>query len=165
MIKVLFTGFNGNKNSSKVLLDNINKNIGIDLLFLENDFEISKGQLIDELKENKYDIIISFGQKPVIKSIYIEIIAANDFEKLDTNYNFIVLKNYLKKYYKIKISENAGNYLCNNIYYNGLKYIFNNKLKIQMIFIHIPYINNIDIKYFSKIMEKYIENINGQMSA
>jgi hypothetical protein len=49
MIKVLLTGFNGNENSSKVLLDNINKNIGMDLLFLENDFEISKRQLLDKL--------------------------------------------------------------------------------------------------------------------
>jgi pyrrolidone-carboxylate peptidase len=72
----------------------------------------------------------------------------------------------LEKYYKVKISENAGNYLCNNIYYNGLKYIFNNKFKMQMIFIHIPYLNNMDIKHFSKIMGKYVENIikNGQTS-
>jgi len=158
MINVLFTGFIGNNNSSKILLNKINKNTGVDLLYFENDFEVSKRQLINKLKENKYDIIFSFGQKPVIKSIYIEKIGANEFEKLKTNYNYIELSNYLKKYYKVKISENAGNYLCNNIYYNGLKYIFENKLKLQMIFIHIPYLNNIDIKYFSKIIEEYIEN-------
>jgi pyroglutamyl-peptidase len=159
MVKVLFTGFNGKTNSSKILLNNLNKNIGINYLFLENDFEISKRQLIDKLKENKYDIIFSFGQKPVIKSIYIEKVAKNKLERIETNYNHIGLKNYLEKYYKIKISENAGNYLCNNIYYNGLKYISDNKLNIKMIFIHIPYLKNMDIKHFSKIMEKYIENL------
>jgi pyroglutamyl-peptidase len=159
MPKVLFTGFKGEISSSKVLLDNLNKNIGIDYLFLENDFEISKRQLIDKLKENKYDIIFSFGQKPVIKSVYIEKVAINKLERIETNYNYIELKNYLEKYYKIKISENAGNYLCNNIYYYGLKYILDNKLNIKMIFIHIPYLKNMDIKHFSKIIEKYIENI------
>ena len=158
MIKVLFTGFIGSTNSSKVLLNNINKSTSIDLLFLENDFEISKRQLINKLKEHIYDIVFSFGQKPVIKSIYIEKIATNKFEKLETNYDYIELINYLGKDYKIKISENAGNYLCNNVYYSGLKFIFQNKIKTQMIFIHIPYLNNLDIKHFGKIMEKYIEN-------
>ena len=35
------------------------------------------------------------------------------------------------------------------IYYNGLKYIYENKLNIKMIFLHIPYMKNIDIKYGS----------------
>jgi pyroglutamyl-peptidase len=159
MIKPLFTGFMGNTNSSKIFLDNINKTIGLDLLFLENDFKISEEQLMDKFKENTYDVIFSFGQKPVIKSIYIEKFATNGYEKLETNYNYIGLKNYLENYFKIKISEDAGNYLCNNIYYKGLKYINENELKMQMVFIHIPYLNKIDVKYFSKIMGKYIEEI------
>jgi pyroglutamyl-peptidase len=159
MNKLLFTGFNGNTNSSKVFLEHINKDTGIDLLILENDFKTSEKQLIDKIKENAYNIVFSFGQKPVIKSVYIETIAANGDEKLETNYNYSGLKNHLEKYFKIKISENAGNYLCNNIYYKGLKYILSKKLKTQMIFIHIPYLNNIDVKYFSKIMVKYAKNI------
>ncbi|MDR0302414.1 MAG: hypothetical protein LBI04_08920 [Treponema sp.] len=157
MSKILITGFIGNANSSKIFLDNIKT--GIDLLYLENDFKISEKQLTDKLQKNTYDIIFSFGQKPVIKSIYIETIAANGFERLETNYDYTGLKNYLENYYKIKISINAGNYLCNNIYYKGLKNIYNNKLKTQMIFLHIPYLNNIDVKHFSKTMEKYIEGI------
>ena len=53
----------------------------------------------------------------------------------------------------------------NNIYYNGLEYIIKNKLETQMIFIHIPYLNNIDIRYFSKIMEKYIYDYVNQKTA
>jgi pyrrolidone-carboxylate peptidase len=95
MLKILVTGFIGNENSSKVLLDNINKNIGIDLLFLENDFKISEKQLIEKLKDNTYDVVFSFGQKPVIKSIYIEKIATNGLKKLETNYNYNEIKIYL----------------------------------------------------------------------
>jgi pyroglutamyl-peptidase len=159
MNKILVTGFIGNNNSSNALLDSINKNISIDVLPLENNFKISEEQLIEKLKENKYEIVFSFGQKPIIKSIYIEKTATDGLEKSETDYNYNELKNYLEDYFKIKISENAGNYLCNNIYYRGLKYICDNKLKTQMIFIHIPYLNNIDVKHFSKIMAKYIEDI------
>lgn len=60
-----------------------------------------------------------------------------------TKYNYISLKNELDKNFKTIISEDAGTYLCNNIYYNGLKYIEKNKFKTNMIFIHIPMLNNI----------------------
>jgi pyroglutamyl-peptidase len=157
--KILFTGFNGNNNSSKIFLDNLRKNNDADLLYLDNDFLISEKQLKDKMKNNGYKIIFSFGQKPIIKSIYIEKNARNGSEKLKTNYNYIGLKNYLENYFKIKISENAGEYLCNNIFYKGLKYIYDNNLETEMIFIHIPYLKNIDINYFSNIIEKYVENI------
>jgi pyroglutamyl-peptidase len=159
MNNILCTGFKGDINSSKILLDNLSKNINFDSLYFDNDFEESEKQLKDKIKGNKYDFIFSFGQKPVIKKIYIEKTGINGLKKLETNYNYMGLKIYLEKYFRIKISENAGKYLCNNIYYKGLKYIFDNKLKTKMIFIHIPYLDNIDIKYFSKIIIYYIENI------
>ena len=159
MKRILFTGFNGNNNSSKVLLDNLRINNNVDVLYLDNDFIISEKQLIEKIKNNVYDIIFSLGQKPRVKSIYIEIIARNEFERLETNYNYNELKNYLEKCFKIKVSENARKYLCNNIYYKGLKYIYDNKLKSKMIFIHIPYLKNIDTKYFSNIIIKYVEKL------
>jgi pyroglutamyl-peptidase len=159
MKNILFTGFNGNNNSSKVFLDNLRKNNDVDLLYLDNNFLVSEKQLKEKMKNNEYKIIFSFGQKPIIKSIYIEKTARNGSEKLETNYDYIGLKNYLENYFKIKISENAGNYLCNNIFYKGLKYIYDNKLETQMIFIHVPYLKNIDINYFYNIIVEYVENL------
>ena len=158
-MNILVFGFEGNNNSSKILLDNINNSTNLDCLYLKNDYIISVNQFKNKIIENDYDIIFAFGQKPNIKSIYLEIYAKDNNEKLKTNYDYNELNNYLKKYYKIKISEDAGNYLCNNIYYNGLKYIYENKLNIKMIFLHIPYIKNIDIKYFSKIISIYFNNL------
>ena len=164
MINVLCTGFKGNNNSSKVLLDNLSKNTNLNCLYLENDFIVSEKQLTDIIKNNECDFIFAFGQKPVIKSIYIEKIGKYESKKLETQYEINDLKYYLEKYFKIKISENAGNYLCNNIYYKGLKYIFENNLKTNMVLIHIPYLKNIDIKYFSKIIYKYIvDKINNEL--
>ena len=159
MNNILCTGFKGNNNSSKVLLDNLSKNGNIDCLYMDNDFEKSVNQLEEKINGNNYDLIFGFGQKPVIKSIYIEKYGKNGSKIFETKYDYNGLKGYLEKYYKIKISENAGNYLCNNIYYNGLKYILRNKLKANMIFIHIPYLKNINIKYFSKLIINYFMGI------
>jgi len=159
MKNILCTGFKGKLNSSNILLDNIIENNKIDYLYIENDFNKSEIQLTEKIKSNKYDFIFSFGQKPIIKSIYIEKTGTNELIKMETNFNYIELKSFLEKYYKVKISENAGNYLCNNIYYKGLNYIYNNNLKAKMVFIHIPKINNIDIKHFSEKVIEYFEEI------
>ena len=141
-MKILYTAFNGKNNSSKILLDNINcKN----KLYLKNSFKTSVNELQKELEYNTYDLIISFGQDPLSSNtIKIETIGKNiDYYK--TTYNFNDLKNKLENNgFNVIISNDAGNYLCDHIYYNGLKYISDNNLNCNMIFIHIPKIKNID---------------------
>lgn len=153
-MNVLFTAFNGKNNSSKVLLDYIqidSKN----KLYLKNSFTTSVIQLTNKIKNNDYDLVISFGQAPLENNtIKIETIS-NGEEEIETNYNYNDIKSLLEKKYNVILSKNAGNYLCNNIYYNGLKYIKENDLKSKMIFIHIPKIDNINnIELLSKILEK-----------
>ena len=133
-MKILYTAFKGSTNSSKILLDNIKST---HKLYLTNSFKTSVKELIKELNNN-YDLIISFGQSPLdLDTIKIET-TANGEEKLKTNYDYNDLVSRLENNYKIIIFNNAGNYLCNNIYYHGLKYIKDNNLKTKMIFIHIP---------------------------
>ena len=138
-MKILYTAFKGNNNSSKLLLDHISNN----KLYLTNSFKTSEVELQNELEKNDYDLIISFGQAPLdIDTIKIETTAKNNLEYI-TSYDYKSLYNKLKNNYKVIISNDAGNYLCNNIYYYGLKYIKENNLKTKMIFIHIPKINKI----------------------
>ena len=139
-MKILFTAFNGKNNSSKLLLDTIKVE---NKLYLKNSFTTSIKQLQRELKNNEYDLIISFGQAPLdMNTIKIETTAKIDIE-YKTKYNYTPLKNKLDKNFKTIISNNAGSYLCNHIYYNGLKYIEEYNLITNMIFIHIPMIDNI----------------------
>ena len=146
-MKILYTAFNGKSNSSKILLDNIiveedNK------LYLKNSFKTSVEQLSNKLKKDMYDLIISFGQAPIDKeTIKIET-RGNGIDYFETDYDYNNLKKLFEKNgFNVVISKDAGNYLCNNIYYNGLKYIRENNLKCKMIFVHIPQIDNInDIK-------------------
>lgn len=140
ILKILFTAFNGKNNSSKILLDKIRSE---NKLYLKNSFTTSFNQLEKELKDNEYDLVISFGQAPLENdTIKIETTGKND-AKYETKYNYMLLKNKLDKNFKTIISDNAGTYLCNNIYYNGLKYIEEHNLRINMIFVHIPMIDNI----------------------
>lgn len=149
-MNILYTAFKGNNNSSKILLDNIISN---NRLYLTNSFKTSVAELQKELNNN-YDLVISFGQAPLdIDTIKIET-TAKDYI---TSYNYNNLYNLLNNDYNVVISNDAGNYLCNNIYYNGLMYINDNKLKTKMIFIHIPKIDKInDIKKLSEIFSKMI---------
>ena len=141
-MRILFTAFNGKNNSSKILLDKINSN---NKLYLKNSFITSVNQLEKELQKNEYDLIISFGQAPLdMDTIKIEIIGKGDI-KYKTKYNYSPLKNNLvKNNYRVIVSEEAGTYFCNNIYFNGLKYIKENNLNTEMIFIHIPSIDKIN---------------------
>ena len=143
-MKILYTAFNGKNNSSKVLLDNIIEE-ETNKLYLKNSFKTSVEQLNNKIKNNNYDLIISFGQAPLDKgTIKIET-RGNGVDYYDTGYDYNYLKSLFDKNgFNTIISSNAGNYYCNNIYYNGLKYIKENNLKCNMIFIHIPQIDKID---------------------
>ena len=153
-MKILYTAFNG-KNSSKILLDAIDSN---HKLYLKNSFNTSVIQLQNELSKNNYDLVVSFGRAPLrVDNVKIEISATNE-NKYKTNYDYNNLKEFLKnKGYKVIISNSAGKYLCNNLYYHGLKYIDDNKLKTQMIFIHLPKLSRItNISNLIEIFSKYI---------
>ena len=148
-MNILYTAFKGKNNSSKLLLDHIDAN---NKLYLTNSFKTSVVELINKLKKNDYDLIVSFGQAPLDTDVIKIETTAKDKLKYATSYDYRVLHNKLRKGYEVIISNDAGNYLCNNIYYNGLKYIIENKLKTKMIFIHIPNKEKItDIEKLSKL--------------
>ena len=157
-MNILYTAFSGKTNSSKVLLDYIESS---NKLYLKNSFATSVNQLYKELDNNKYDFIISFGQAPLdVDTVKIETIAKGEL-LYKTNYDYKDFEIGLKKEFSVLISKDAGNYLCNNIYYHGLKYINDNKLNTKMIFIHIPKLKNIsDISKMAKIFDKLVYDLN-----
>lgn len=149
-MKILYTAFNGKQNSSKLLLDKINAN---NKLYLKNSFITSITQLEKELRKSDYDLVISFGQAPMYPdTVKIEEIGFCNIG-YKTNYDYTNMKKDLEDGgYKVIVSNDAGTYLCNNLYFHGLKYISDNKLKTKMIFVHIPEISNItDINIMANI--------------
>ena len=159
-MKILIAGIEGNDNSAKIILDYIQKESNEDILYLENDFDISSKQIEERLLQ-EYDYVLIFGQKPNTKDIYLENNAIIDEIKLITDYYYGVLKEKLENNnYKVISSNDAGNYLCNNVFFKALDFKQKNSLKSKIAFIHIPTIDNIeDINYLSSAILNYIKTL------
>ena len=160
--KILIAGFKGENNSSKILLDKLSSPPELEKLYLENDFGKCAAQIIDYFKNNTYRHVIAVGQKPLIKSIYIEEYGRMCGHKYKTTFQIEPLVRVLTaKGYKIRRSENAGKYLCNHVYATGLKYIEEERLGIEYLFVHIPAIKNLtNINVLVGSLEQYIAEVN-----
>ena len=151
----LLTAF---KNTSSEIL--VKKLQDYDKLILENNKEKSAEQLIGKLKDITYDLILSFGQRPLIKDkIHFESTARDkESNKYVTDFD---IEGALKICEKIglnaKRSDNAGTSYCNSIYYFGMEHVSQHSLKTQMCFIHIPFDKNIsDFDVFADKIQKFI---------
>ncbi len=161
VMKILISGFEGNTNTSRIITEKI-KSINIsEKLYLINSFKSSVNQLEDMLQKHTFDLIIAFGQKPKIKSICLEQKACVCGQELVTDFEYKDLADFLTNQgYQIEVSDNAGNYLCNNIFYAGLRYINNYCLNTRMIFIHIPTIENMNnIDYLAESFSQYVDRL------
>lgn len=140
-MKILFAGFEGMNNTSKLVLDKLEY---LNKLYLKNDKAKSCEQIIAKLQNNQYDYCIIFGQKPLIKNkVAIELEAKLNSTILKTNFDCNIIKEQLKIFnVKFYLSNNAGTSYCNNVYFKTLEYILNNNLKTKVVFIHLPFRKN-----------------------
>lgn len=149
--RVLLTAFRGS--SAEQLIKYAN---GFDTLVLPNDKIKDSEKLIKKIAYSTYDYVFSFGQKPNIKNkVYIETNARSKERIVATAFDCERLQDLFESNDIIsKISHNAGTSYCNCLYYNGLSYIQNNHLKTRMIFIHIPFFENINDTdcFFTKVI-------------
>lgn len=138
-MNLLLTGFYGT--SSELLVRKANHKS----LLLPSDKVIDSQILLSELRQQTYDYILSFGQKPNIKDkIYLETTARNANNCIQTNFQYCKLKNALEsENIPVRTSDHAGTSFCNALYWNGLNYICNKKSNTKMIFVHIPFCKNI----------------------
>ena len=154
---VLLTAFCNS--SAELLLKNV-KNYKT--LILPNDKIKDSEKLIDVISSEKFDYVISFGQRPNIKDkVHIETTAKDGDYHIATDFDCEKLNHlFARKGMVSKISHNAGTSYCNQLYLNGLKYICTNALDTKMIFIHIPYEKNItDFDSFSKQIFEVLASI------
>lgn len=143
---VLLTAFKGNNNSSKLLTDKVN-GANITKKLLTNSFDGCERELLRYISIYNPEYIISFGRKPLIDKLYIETAACCDNLCISTNFDISFLKKSLQGMnLPFKLSDKAGNYLCNYVYYKGLEFLKQSNSKAKMIFIHVP-----DVKRFQNI--------------
>lgn len=158
---ILLTAF---KDTSSEKL--VKKITNCDKLILDNHKEKSVEQLIGQLKNNKYGLVLSFGQRPLIKDkIHFESTARDRKEgQFSTEFDIEAALRICKKAgLDARRSDNAGTSYCNNIYYRGMDYISLHSLGTQMCFIHIPFDKNIsDFAVFTDKIQRLINTFIGE---
>lgn len=146
MGKVLYTGFKSEnafeKESPEKLIEQIKKK---DTFLFSNDYTLIIHEIDKIMEEEKYDYILMFGQKPLIKKLSIEMICKQKKEYIPTNFPVAFLTPVLEKNnISYKLSQNPGTSYCNFAYYNMLKCVQVRALDTKIIFIHIPYLNHFE---------------------
>ena len=133
-MKILFTGFNGFNNTSKVIIDKINN----DKLLFNNSYKEIDNQLVNSNVE-EYDLIIMLGLKSNLKrSIRLEVNSLLNDELVTTNISYCNVKKYFNDNgISCIVNDKPTNYLCNYAYHKVLKRNKNN------IFIHVSELKNI----------------------
>lgn len=158
-VKLLVAGFDGADNAANVLLDKLAVRACGEKLILKNSFALCTEQIRERLSRRSFERVIAFGQKPMIRDkIYIETCAHREEDIIRTDYPFEGLERRLHDAgYKVVRSKNAGDYLCNHVYYEGMSFIRENSLDAKMLFIHIPILKNIgSIDRLSAVFTDYL---------
>ena len=141
--RILLTAFCGT--SAELLVKGAELNLKYKVLYLPNDKIKDSELLIDALQQEQFDYVISFGQRPNIKDkVHIESRARKSELGLETAFDCEKLKCTMEQVgLSVKLSCNAGTSYCNELYWNGLRYIEENRLDTKMVFVHVPFEKNI----------------------
>lgn len=112
-----------------------------DKLYLTNSYQTSVRELMEKIHDNSYRKVLIFGQWGRVGAgvAQVETIAKKGRYCRLTTFPYRTLVEQLRRVgLTVRISKCAGNWLCNNVYYYGLKYVEEEHLDCQMIFIHLP---------------------------
>lgn len=108
------------------------------LFFLRNlpvDIERATHQTISEIKRIQPDVIICCGMAQKRNNLTIESNASWGNECLYTSVDLTELTKILMV---TTISDDAGKFVCEGLYYQVLKYIQSQHLDLHCIFVHVP---------------------------
>lgn len=144
-MRILFTAFKGERNTSYQLVSRIAK----PCLFLTNSFPGLRRDI--SLADKSYDAIIMFGiDKSLTNAIRIETCASQDGELLYSQFNIPALELHLKRN-KIPycLSDSPTHYLCNEAYYHMLAE------NPSSVFIHIPSAHGMTTDLMDHLLELF----------
>lgn len=142
--KILLTSFDTwlphqISNSSDDLLNEIFKSNTIQhltfLRLLPVDIELAALCVINKINEFQPDVVICCGMAESRALLTIESIATCGEMVLKTP---VDLSQLVTGSIAIEISEDAGKFVCEGLYYSVLQYIIEHKLNISCIFVHVP---------------------------
>lgn len=158
--KILLTAFRGT--SSELLVKGANLYGQFETLFLPNDKVLDSRLLVEALQQGQFEYVFSLGQRPNIKDkVHIETTARRGGANMLTAFDCENLKYSLEQMgLSAKLSCNAGTSFCNELYWNGLQFLLENKQETQMVFLHVPFEKNItDVEEFKLLFYKALRHL------
>lgn len=185
-MKILITAFepfdNNEVNYSFELLKELNEDENIKKLILPVEYFKSFEILKEVIEKEDLSQIILLGEARSYLSVGFEVIGINELSKradnkglisntnkiiengpdgLFSTLDFEVFKNSFNSVnVKFHRSYSVGTYVCNSLMYQTLLYLKEtNKTKINCGFIHIPDLNNQDLKEIIKGFNNYLINL------
>lgn len=135
------------------------KGMDFPTFLLPSDKEKDTEILLPQIEKSKN--IICLGQKPGLKNkLALELLAKLGRQSLSTNFD---LKNFEKELETNNIpyaeSHRPGTSFCNLLYWNGLKFIKENNLNCRLLFIHLPFLENMgNVEELKKGLERVIKS-------
>jgi pyroglutamyl-peptidase len=99
------------------------------------DFELAPKEAIATIKQINPDVVVCCGMAESRKILTVEQNAWSEEVTLKTKVN---LKKLLSDLTITEISNDAGRYVCNALYYGLLDYFHQQNLAIACVFVHVP---------------------------
>ena len=119
------------------LLDELEPSLTL-LRKLPVDFERAPQQVLAEINTLQPDLILCCGMAESRKKLTLE---SNGKHEADVLWTTIDLDRLVENLAMTNVSHDAGNFVCNHLYYSVLKQIQSHQLSCQCLFIHVPVLN------------------------
>lgn len=105
------------------------------LRHLPVDFQRAPETVLAEMEQIAPDIVLCCGMAETRSQLSLEARGRCQGEDLFT---IVPLENLMQGLTVTHISQDAGNFVCNHLYYSVLRYIHDRNLDIPCLFIHVP---------------------------
>jgi pyroglutamyl-peptidase len=108
------------------------------------DFQLAALKVIVEIDQVEPDIVVCCGMAEKRSLLTVELNGKFEETIVQTS---IDVNLFLGKLAATEISEDAGKFVCNYLYYSTLKYIQDRQLDSRCLFLHVPVLNqtNVDV--------------------
>jgi pyroglutamyl-peptidase len=149
MVKTLMTSFDiweahHCSNSSDDLLSEMETRGKLDntthlLRKIAVDFRLAPQAVIAQMQELEPDVVVCCGMAETRSHLTIESCGTYQNHVLQTSLN---LDRIVRSLQFTTISHDAGEFVCNHLYYSILKYIKDHQLPTQAVFVHVPLLSD-----------------------
>lgn len=145
-------------NSSDVLLERVMAKLPNNVLVsrqLPVNFDVAPMQVISQVVQHRPKVVICCGMAESRKTLTVERWGTDGQQRLETP---IQLSTLIDNTVHTHISEDAGDFVCNRLYYRVLKHL--QQQSVAALFVHVPLITSTNGMVIEFDFLKIVEHLN-----